>query len=149
MGRPRFNSHNVRPRYTGGSPAAVREELARHVARQERIAYEQALSGAWGEEERARAETLGLDGIVYELWEEGSGKKFRWLQRDLITDRLTRRLDDATLRAQGWVPFEGLPAWARTLVLPEGTPLRARDIERSRFRVGLDVERYQPELVEL
>ena len=75
----RFNSYNVRPRYTPGSPAAVDEATALRVAEQERDGHEQALSGAWGEDERERAVQLGLTGIVYTLHEDGSGRKFRWV----------------------------------------------------------------------
>ena len=69
----KINSYNVRPRYSPGSPAAVDEATARRSAREERDSYETALSGAWGDAERQRAELLGLDGIAYELWEEGRG----------------------------------------------------------------------------
>jgi hypothetical protein len=56
---------NVVPRYTAGSPAAVDPETAERVAKEERAAYERVLTGAYGEEEKRRAERLGLEGIVY------------------------------------------------------------------------------------
>lgn len=56
--------YNVYPRYTSGSPAMVSESIALKVAAEEKHFIEHALDGAWGEVEKARAEKLGLRGIV-------------------------------------------------------------------------------------
>lgn len=138
----RFNSYNVRPRYSPGSPAAVDEATALRVVREERDAYEHALAGAWGEAERQRAELLGLDGIVYSLHEDGRGRHFRWVQGDLITGTVTRRLDSEALRSEGYLSFSELPTWARERV-PQTN--RASDLERRFWRLGADVEEYHPE----
>ena len=140
----RFNSYNVRPRYTPGSPAVVDEATAQRVAREERDAYEHALTGAWGEAERQRAELLGVSSIVYSLHEDGSGRRFRWVQADLITDTITRRLDSEALHRSGYMSFAELPTWARERV-PQTN--RAYDMERRYWRLAADVEEYQPELV--
>jgi hypothetical protein len=60
-----MNRYSVVPRYTAGSPAAVDEQTALRVAREERAAYERLMTGLYGEEEKRRAERLGLGGIVY------------------------------------------------------------------------------------
>lgn len=56
--------YNVAPRYTPGSPALVRQEIAEQVAAEEARAIEYYLKGYMGEESRAIAERLGLAGIV-------------------------------------------------------------------------------------
>lgn len=57
-------NHNVRPRYTCGSPAAVTQFVAETVAQEEKRGYERALTGIFGEEELVKAKSLGLRGIV-------------------------------------------------------------------------------------
>ena len=59
-------SYNVAPRYSCGSPAAVDRLTAFKVVTDELNAYNRALAGAYGEEGRQRAETLGISGIVEE-----------------------------------------------------------------------------------
>lgn len=56
---------NVAPRYTSGSPAMVDEATARRVAEQEQAAVAAIMLGMCGPEEKARAERLGLEGIVW------------------------------------------------------------------------------------
>lgn len=81
--------YNVEPRYTPGSPAMVSYPQAKTVARDEREAYQACLEGLCGPEQKARAEELGLKGIVEERHEEHN----RIYYHDLITDeRGTRPL---------------------------------------------------------
>lgn len=88
---------NVRPRYTPGSPAQVSEAIALRVAEEERVSREHALSGAYGAEHRARAESLGLgpqpdrDGVRRGLAEEVVEHRDHWLVRDLPTGELYAR----------------------------------------------------------
>jgi len=56
--------YNVRPRYTSGSPAIVDAQTAGRVAKQEKEAYEDALTGIFGIELKTRAEREGLGGIA-------------------------------------------------------------------------------------
>lgn len=66
----------------------VPEHIARHVANNEKLSYEYALSGTYGEDRRREAEGLGLEGIVEYRVER---PKF-WLVQDLITGRVIERL---------------------------------------------------------
>ena len=72
---------NVVPRYTPGSPAIVPEDIANYVAVEESAAYERALSGVHGAEDKARAERLGLRGISEQRAEYADC----WVIEDLIT----------------------------------------------------------------
>lgn len=73
--------YNVRPRYTAGSGAMVARSLAFRVAAQERDAHKTCLTGVYGPEAQARAEILGLHGIVEEVTETRKG----WDVLDLCT----------------------------------------------------------------
>lgn len=55
----------VAPRYTPGSPSMVSRTTALYVAEQEKRAYNQALTGCYGEEMKQTAETQELRGIVW------------------------------------------------------------------------------------
>lgn len=59
-------SYHVAPRYTAGSPAMVPRATALRVAIEENEGYIRTMQGIYGEEERARAESQGLRGIVEE-----------------------------------------------------------------------------------
>ena len=73
---------NVCPRYTCGSPAGVDPDTAASVVIQERQAYEAAREGFHGKEIQATAERLGLQRVVYQLFE----KRGKWNKlEDLIT----------------------------------------------------------------
>lgn len=76
--------YSVVPRYTAGSPAAVDEATAKHVAREERAAYERYITGLYGEEEKRRADRLGLEGIVYSYDERTRRPQVR--VHDLVLD---------------------------------------------------------------
>lgn len=82
MGR-RNVTFQVRPRYTPGSPAMVDAATANRVAVEEREFIKHALEGVWGEEQKARAEKLGLDFIAYAMVERRDG----WYVEDLITGK--------------------------------------------------------------
>ena len=113
---------NVVPRYTPGSPAMVPESIANYVAIEESAAYERALSGADGAEDKARAERLGLRGICEQRTEYAEC----WVIQDLITlerfvrpfkneyrDGLVRRNAEWELSQTYGAPLERtLPAWA-------------------------------------
>lgn len=117
---------NLKPRYTGGSPAAVWDEkLALHVAAGEKTAWEHALAGAYGENDRKLADAFGLGGIVEETVEKGG----KWHVRDVLTNRrfvrerkpakkihigeILTRYEDATART-----WEG--SWRVLNVMPWG-----------------------------
>lgn len=72
---------NVHPRYSPGSPALVREEIARDVMRAEESLYEAAIAGLEGSQAQRTAAERGLSGIVEEHWEF----KGRWHFQDLMT----------------------------------------------------------------
>jgi hypothetical protein len=111
--------YNVKPRYTPGSPAMVDERIARRVVQQERQAYEDALSGAWGEKERQTAEKLGLEGIVEEVREKSGAlhvldlitgskriRKNSKLKDVLNGDRVVRLLSSTTAEQVPSLPFK-------------------------------------------
>lgn len=73
--------YNVRPRYTAGSPAMVREEIATQVAREERHGYAMTLEGWYGDDAKQEAEKTGLRRISESVIERADC----WLVTDLIT----------------------------------------------------------------
>lgn len=92
---------NVVPRYTPGSPALVDRETALRVVEQERAAYARVLTGAYGEEDKRRAERLGLEGIVY-----GYNTRERGNPRVRLHDYLTG--EDRT-----WARWDDFGAWSK------------------------------------
>jgi hypothetical protein len=78
---------NVRPRFTPGSPALVNEHTALHVAKGEKMAYEDALTGTFGTPDLEVARAQGLKGIVEAAFERGDG----WDVRDVLTGEQFRR----------------------------------------------------------
>lgn len=79
-------NHNVRPRYTCGSPAAVSQFVADTVAIEEKRGYERALTGIFGEDEQRKAKRLGLRGIVEKvLGEKKRDKRPGLMVYDLLT----------------------------------------------------------------
>lgn len=73
--------YDVRPRYTPGSPAMVGSRIALQVAQEEEQFIQHALEGVWGDEQKLRAEVLGLSGIVMNRKEVRGG----WEVIDVIT----------------------------------------------------------------
>ena len=147
FGRKRVRCE-VRPRYTPGSPASVPDHIAIRVAHQERESYEQTLTGIYGEEQKRRAEVLGLRGIAFAMAEQGSGRNFRWLIYDLVTRECFRRLDDAGIeRVFGAQRYSELPERVKRLVNKTGFE---GDYERTFWFAGTETDRwhqYEPELV--
>lgn len=79
--RTRLPHFECRPRYCGGSPALVPIGTCVHEAVDEKEAHARCLTGVFGEENKAKAEKLGLKGICFARWQKGK-KVFRY---DLIT----------------------------------------------------------------
>jgi hypothetical protein len=113
----------------------VRDAIALRVAEQEREDYEQALSGLYGEQQKKRAELLGLRGIATAMAEQGSGKSFRWLIYDLVTDECFLRLDDLGIERLGFTPYLALSERARAEINQTG---RECDYARTFWRLGRD-----------
>lgn len=63
----------VRPRYSGGSPAMVDAETCLKVAKQERYGYAAHYDGAYGPDLAKAARFCGLKGICF-CWREVRGK---------------------------------------------------------------------------
>jgi len=144
FGRKRFSCH-VRPRYSCGSGAMVHDAVALKVAREEREDYAHALSGIYGEEQKKRAELLGLRGIAVAMAEQGSGRNFRWLVFDLVTGECYRRHDDAGIERLGFRPYRWLPESAKQAINQTG---REDDYERTYWKFeNLRWVQYEPELV--
>jgi hypothetical protein len=82
----RGQSFDVKPRYSGGSPALVDEATARRVAAQEKDMIVGYLEGIYGEAEKLVAETMGLAWIVWFSSQKGNTVT----REDVITgDKLT------------------------------------------------------------
>ena len=110
MRRP---SHfNVRPRYGGGSPAAVKLHTAQSVAASEMRSYADALEGVYGEALQARAKRLGLRGIAEGVRETRKG----WEVIDLCTSETYIRPFDDRMRKQGWKQWQDLTPGIQKLV---------------------------------
>lgn len=147
----------VAPRYTPGSPALVDMTTALRVAAEEAEAIQAALDGAWGEEQKARAERLGLRGIAEDKREQGSGKKHGWDVLDLCTGERFFRLTTEALRKHGWRSYHDLEQWEQRLVDASPPPdLEDRtkgyyklvpDGQLPGFGAGYKAEHYVPELV--
>lgn len=138
---------NVRSRYSAGSPAQVPEHIALQVVRDEQESYRHALEGAYGEEQKKRAETLGLSGIVYVMFEKGSGRQFRWHIWDLLTDEHTSRHHDHEIHRLGYYRFEHLPEGVQKRIVQPGC--RYPDYDRRFYKVSPmgEIEEYKPEIV--
>lgn len=149
----------VAPRYTCGSPAMVRQEIAERVALEEKRAYEHVLEGLEGEARKAKAERLGLRGIAECKWEKGAGKKHGWEVEDLCTGERLFRLTPEALHKLGWKRYDELDNWERRLV--DGDPPKdVPDPKNAFYKLTADrhsgivgfghgyrVEVYRPELL--
>ena len=146
----RSGHFNVAPRYTPGSPALIDEATARRAANAEKEFIEHALSGAWGEEQKARAARLGLRGIVEYRVEQGSGKKLGWDVLDLCTGERFFRLANEALVKLGYKRFEDLPWWAQQAV--EKNPPAVEEYKTRAWFLpnakAVTVKFYEPELRE-
>jgi hypothetical protein len=84
--------YNVAPRYTCGSPAIVRHELALRVAEEEREAYERVLSGSYGQEQQESAERSGLGSVDgRSIAERVTEHSNHWMIEDLLTGEIYAR----------------------------------------------------------
>ena len=119
FGRKRFH-FSVRPRYSCGSGALVSGDVAFRVAEEERSDYDRALEGTYGEDQKRRAEVLGLRGVAVAMAESGSGKNFRWLVYDLITGECYRRPDDLGIERLGWTQYRALSEQTRSEINKTG-----------------------------
>lgn len=96
--------YDVRPRYTGGSPAQVDKATCLKVAAEEREHYGCTMEGVFGPEQKARAERLGLTGIAFSRLERRS----EWIIEDQITnERTTRPFDRKVKRRYAKHPTAG------------------------------------------
>jgi hypothetical protein len=77
--------YHVAPRFTAGSPAMVDQATAERVAEQERQGYEHALTGAYGEADKAAAMARGLAWIAWTTLETRS----RLIKTDMLTGATT------------------------------------------------------------
>lgn len=146
FGRASVRCH-VRPRYSGGSPAMVHDHIALQVARDEKTDYERALEGVYGEEQKKRAEVLGLRGTAYAMAEKGSGRNFRWLIYDLVTGEYLRKHADAEIVRMGFTPYAELSAQAKAEINKTG---RDSDYERTYWKFqALKWVPYEPEIVRM
>lgn len=140
---------HVRPRYTPGSPAMVHDNIAFKVAKEEADAIEAALEGAWGEDHKKRAETLGLDGIAYVMFEKGNGRQFRWHVWDLITNVETLRHHQNEIYRLGYSRYEHLPEGVKARIRQPGC--HCPDYDREFYKVdelGI-ITQYKPEIVKV
>ena len=150
FGRKRFH-FSVRPRYSCGSGALVSGDVAFRVAEEERSDYDRALEGTYGEDQKRRAEVLGLRGVAVAMAESGSGKNFRWLVYDLITGECYCRPDDLGIERFGFESYSTLTETAKREVNKTG---RESDYERTFWKQGNWDQghkwiQYEPELVRI
>jgi hypothetical protein len=78
---------DVRPKFTGGSPAMVDQNTAMRVLGQELSAFRYTKEGIYGEDKAAEALRRGAGNIVIK-WSEKGGKIF---VQDLLTGETTAR----------------------------------------------------------
>lgn len=140
--------YHVAPRYSAGSPSLVSEFIALRVAEQEKRGHEQALSGAWGDREKLRAERLGLRGVA-ELREE---TKKGWLIFDLCTEEFLLKLYDP--EKVGYRQFHELDTGTQRALRMDPPP-GVEEVEREFYKVDpalmghvtKDVTIYRPEVL--
>ena len=145
----RFNSMNIRPRYSGGSPGWLNEDRVIHEARHEIREHAAAIEGIYGPEQKARAEKLGLSRIAYALWEHKSG----WHVHDMITGEVYDIPAEKKLRKLGYVTWFDLPQWAKDLTpKPEqgGRELTApQGVFQAWYKVEYPITQWEPEIIEV
>lgn len=140
--------YHVAPRYSAGSPALVSEFIANRVAEQEKRGHEQALSGAWGDREKLRAERLGLRGVA-ELREE---TKKGWLIFDLCTEEHLLKLYHP--EKVGYRHFYDLDTGTQRILRLEPPP-GVEEVEQEFYKVDQalaahltqQVQVYRPEVI--
>lgn len=100
--------YQVSPRYTAGSPAQVDAATAQRVKEQEVAAYLDALSGGQGSDEQAKAQKLGVDGIVEIVVNYADGSQ-------AITDEITGKYRPTRVREEQTPEARSLTADLRTV----------------------------------
>lgn len=146
--------YNVSPRYSPGSPALVSREIALKVARDEKEFIQHALEGAWGEEQKKRAERLGLRGIVEARDERRSGKNSGWEVEDLCTGERFFRLAPEGIQKLGYKRYDEFDSWEKSAI-DMSKPIAENYREHGWFKLkpcglseetpyGMRVEMYEP-----
>jgi hypothetical protein len=141
---------NVRPRYTAGSPGIVPEALACRIAAEEKETYGCYIRGIYGEDEKARAQSVGLGYIVELVGETSKG----WEVTDIITKESYLRafiykkndrvdyFDDQ----KGWICGLTVVETARRddpdvkITLGSPYPWTVQPVQKSRLRVPASVK---------
>jgi hypothetical protein len=100
--------YQVAPRYTAGSPAQVDAKTAQRVKEQELSAYLDALSGGQGPDEQAKAQKLGVDGIVETVVNYPDGSQ-------AITDEMTGKHRPTRVREEQTPEAQALAADLRAV----------------------------------
>jgi hypothetical protein len=137
----------VRPRYSAGSPAMVSDAIAFQVAKDEKLDYEHALEGIYGEAQQKRAKILGLRGTAYLMAaKSGSGKNFRWLIYDLVTGEYFHRHHDLAIEKMGFTPFAQLDELSKQKINETG---RESDYDRTYWKFEKNWVKYEPELISM
>lgn len=142
--------YHVKPRYSPGSPAMVSERIAFMVAEDEKRGHEAALSGAWGDTQKLRAEALGLRGVSEYREETRRG----WLIQDLCTGEHLLKLYEAGIEKAGFRRFFDLDG-ATQAALRREPPPGVEDVEEEWYERGRalevhltkEVKVYRPEVL--
>lgn len=117
---------DVRPRYSPGSPAALYDDrLIKDIVWSERTHYQGALEGLYGPEQQARAERLGLRGIVVLTYE----RRGRWDCYDEVTGEHYSKPFPEKMSKDGWVTWRDLEPGVQR-ALQKADPVLAKEIER-------------------
>lgn len=142
--------YHVAPRYSAGSPALVHETIALRVAEEEKRGHEHALSGAWGDAQKLRAERLGLRGIAEYREETRKG----WLILDLCTEERLLKLYDSAIEKAGFRRFFDLDPGEQHVLRANPLP-GVEDVEHEWYKLDFalrahfteSVKVYRPEVL--
>lgn len=118
--------YNVRPRYSCGSPALLRDNaIAMNVAESESQSYKYILDGHYGKEAIGKANRLGLRGISESVLETVKG----WKVHDLVTDERYLRPYDKRMIKDGWRKWLDLYDYEQQL-LEKQEPIVAAEVKK-------------------
>lgn len=106
----------VAPRYTPGSPGMVDRSTAERIATEERAAYQRALEGVYGEQDRSKALLMGLRGISEVLYERGRGSNHRYDIHDLVTGEWFERPTPEVMQKLGFEQYRYLDDEAKAAI---------------------------------
>jgi len=133
--RSRFQC-NVRPRYTGGSPALVDLATAQQVAASEMRSHGDALEGIHGEAHQERAQRLGLRGIAEQVKETRKG----WEVVDLITGEQYLRPFNKLMTKNGFIQWHDVGPRIREMI-SKVEPVMAKEATKDSRNIWfLDVQ---------